>query len=46
MFADKHIQNIVVVVQVSGGDGDELAVPGRDGVLPLPGPAGRVRFWR
>jgi len=43
MFADKHIQNIALVVQVSGGHGDELAVPGRDGVLRCPGQQS-VRF--
>ena len=37
MFADKDIQNVEVVVQVGGGHGDELAVPGRDGVLRCPG---------
>ena len=45
MFSDKHIQQVVVVVQVRGGDGDELPVPGGDGVLVPPGPSVRAVLW-
>ena len=30
VVADKRVEQVVVVVEVGGGDGDELAVPGRD----------------
>jgi hypothetical protein len=37
VVADQSIEQICVVVEVSGGDRDELAVPGGGGVLGSPG---------
>ena len=42
VVADQGVEQVGVVVEVSGRDGDELSVPGRGGVLRCPGeePAG------
>ena len=37
VIPDVGVQSVLVAAQVGGGDGDKLAISGRDGVLSRPG---------
>jgi hypothetical protein len=37
VIANKRVEQVLVVVEVSGGDGDELTVAGREGGVTRPG---------